>query len=142
MKCKANVKYVNEIYYIKKSATAPSNTQKKYSYETASIDLLPLRHHVKKEKLLITGLHSATRSKHIHGADLYDKSRQLSAINRIQLAPKKQRADYVKIGNDKILLNKYIKTLKATRTQFILDNQINKKLYVNGNQYDIINTIA
>lgn len=125
MKCKDNVKF-----------TTVGN------YTKYCIDMLPLRHHTKKEKILIAGLHSATRSKHIHGADLYDKSRQLSAINKIQLAPKKQRADYVKIGDSKILLNKYIKTLKATRTPFIIDNKINKKLYVKGQAYDIINTIA
>ena len=125
MKCKENVKF-----------TTVGN------YTKYCIDLLPLRHHTKKEKILIAGLHTTTRAKHIHGADYYDKSRQLSAINKIQLAPKKQRADYIKIDNKKVLLSKYIRQLKSARIPFILDNKLNKKLYVNGNVYDIINTIA
>lgn len=136
-KCKGDVKYVNLDFDLSKQCKQVKAN--KYSFD---IDNKPLRTYVNNEKMLIAGLHTTTRAKHIHGADYYDKSRQLSAMNKIQLAPKKQRTDYVKIGNDKILLNKYIKTLKATRTPFIIDNKINKKLYVNGNVYDIINTIA
>ena len=112
------------------------------NYNQFTIDLLPLRKHVKKEKILIAGLNSVTRAKHIHGLDAYDKSRQLSAINKIQLNPKKQRANYIQIGDSKVLLSKYIKNLKATHTPFIVDDKVNKKLYVNGQVYDIIYTIA
>jgi len=112
------------------------------NYTKYCIDSLNLRKHVNKQKVLIAGLNNVTRAKHIHGLDAYDKSRQLSAINKIQLNPKKQRANYIQIGNSKMLLNKYIKQLKATRTPFIVDLKINKKLYVNGEVYDIINTIA
>jgi hypothetical protein len=112
------------------------------NYTKYCIDSLNLRKHVNKQKVLIAGLNNVTRAKHIHGLDAYDKSRQLSAINKIQLNPKKQRANYIQIGDSKMLLNKYIKQLKATRTPFIVDLKINKKLYVNGEVYDIINTIA
>lgn len=92
--------------------------------------------------MLIAGLHTTTRSKHIHGADYYDKSRQLSAMNKIILPNKYVKTDYIKIDNKKVLLSKYIKQLKSARIPFILDNKLNKKLYVNGNVYDIVNTIA
>ncbi len=125
MKCKENVKF-----------TTVGN------YQKYCIDLLPLRHHVKKEKMLIAGTNSRTKAKHIHGVDYYDKSRQLSAMNKIILPNKYVKTDYVKINNKKVLLSKYIKQLKSARIPFILDNKLNKKLYVNGNVYDIVNTIA
>jgi len=137
MKCQDNVKFtsgVNESNFDKFGNYA--------SYQKQCIDSLNLRKHVNKQKVLIAGLNNVTRAKHIHGLDAYDKSRQLSAINKIQLNPKKQRANYIQFGDSKVLLSKYIKTLKATRTPFIVDLKINKKLYVNGEVYDIINTIA
>ena len=112
------------------------------NYTKYCIDMLPLRHHVKKEKMLIAGLHNRTTSKHIHGVDAYDKSRQLSAMNKIQLAPKYVTTWYAIIDNKKVLLSKYIKKLQHYHIKYILDTKINKKIYVNGKIYDLKYTTA
>lgn len=137
-----NVKFTNDIYKVKQYSTTPTKAQQKYTYQNACIDMLPLRTHVKKEKMLIANMHTCTRAKHIHGADAYDKSRQLSAMNKIKLNNKYVTTWYAIIDNKKVLLSKYIKKLQHYHIKYILDTKLNKKIYVNGNIYELKYTTA
>lgn len=136
-KCKGDVKYVNLDFDLSKQCKQVKAN--KYSFD---IDNKPLRTYVNNEKMLIAGLHTSTRSKHIHGVDAYDKSRQLSAMNKIKLNNKYVTTWYAIIDNKKVLLSKYVKQLKHFKTPFIVDTKLNKKIYVNGNIYDLKYTTA